>query len=375
MTDTQTTTDPKATALARPTSAASIGFSGSIQLRSMGEVYDLAELLSRPDAQGMVPKHYGGRPAAIAAVILCGIELGMGAMESLRSIHIIEGKPCMSAELMLARARRFGHKTKWLEMSAERAEIEIDGTRLSFTMAEAKAAGITGKDNWKKYPAAMLRARASSAAVRAICPEVLGSGIYTPEEINPDIPVDEAGDVVVANIPVNARDATPQGARREIVRLSDASTPADVMEWCKANRRKLAEAKNGTREKAIAEIRQHAKRVGCNEERALAAASLDGPAPAAAPQEAPPETHAPGTLRFAMGHHAKGSPISELSDEGLASYRTAIERGMAKPERARWKDDDAAHLAEVDRESARRRGEDEAPPEDDARTSGSADDY
>ena len=368
MTDTTESTGlakpfPAGTSLARP---AERGFSGAIQLRSMNEVYDLADLLSRPDAQGMVPKHFTNRPAALAAVILSGIELGMGAMESIRSIHIIEGKPTMSAELMLARARRFGHKTKWLEMSAERAEIEIDGTRLSFTMAEAKAAGITGKDNWKKYPAAMLRARCASAAVRAVCPEVLGSGVYTAEELDPDLPVDANGDAIVTAIPVAARDATPP--RRDVQRLRDAINAEDVLAWCKGNRASLASVKNGTREKAIAEIRQHAQRVGLDAERALSAAGLTA-------QEAPPETHSPGTIRFKMGHHERGAPFADLSDDGLASYRTAIERGLDKPERARWRDDDTKHLAEVDREISRRRGEDGEPPEDDVRTSGSPDDY
>ena len=66
--------------------------------------------------------------AAFTLMMLCEAE-GLHPITALRRYHIIEGKPCMSAELMLARARRFGHKTKWIEMSAERAEIspgEVD---------------------------------------------------------------------------------------------------------------------------------------------------------------------------------------------------------------------------------------------------------
>ena len=49
-------------------------------------------------------------------------------------------------------------------------------------MQRTKAAGLGGKDMWKKYPRQMLRARVISEGVRAICPGVT-AGFYTPEEV------------------------------------------------------------------------------------------------------------------------------------------------------------------------------------------------
>jgi hypothetical protein len=50
-------------------------------------------------------------------------------------------------------------------------------TRMSFSIKDAQTAGVTGKDNWRKYPAAMLRARCIAALSRAVYPDLL-MGIY-----------------------------------------------------------------------------------------------------------------------------------------------------------------------------------------------------
>lgn len=136
-------------------------------------------------------------------------------MEALRSIHVIEGKPTLSAEFMLARAIQAGVTHQWLASSAKEARIRLrrpgfEPFELAFTMAEAEAAGVTRKDNWRKYPAAMLRARCISAAIRAFCPDVLGAGFYTPEEMGAE--TDESGTpILVESAPANARGAAPRG--------------------------------------------------------------------------------------------------------------------------------------------------------------------
>ncbi len=124
-------------------------------------------------------------PEAAFAVIMSGRELGLTVMQSLRSIHIIEGKPTMSADLMVALVKRSSvcRYFSLVESTAERATYETQRrddpapTRLSFSLDEARAAGVASKDNWKKFPAAMLRARAASALVRAVYPDVL-LGVY-----------------------------------------------------------------------------------------------------------------------------------------------------------------------------------------------------
>jgi len=64
----------------------------------------------------------------------------------------------------------------------------------TFTIEEAKTAGLAGKDNWKGYPSDMLFARALTRAQRRYAPDIWGGSVYTPEEVGAD--VDANGDVI-----------------------------------------------------------------------------------------------------------------------------------------------------------------------------------
>lgn len=159
--------------------------SGNVRLDGVADVFKLASALAQ--AEGFIPRGLVGKPNAIAAAILTGLELGLGPMEAMRSIHIVEGKPTMSADLMLARAIRAGVRIEWEQCDGEAAILRLERSgmkhRHSFTIGEARAAGLATKDVWKKYAPAMLRARCVSAALRAFAPDVLGAGVYTPEEV------------------------------------------------------------------------------------------------------------------------------------------------------------------------------------------------
>jgi hypothetical protein len=128
-------------------------------------------------------------PEKAMAIIQTGKELGLGPMQSLRSIHIIEGKPTMSADLIagLALAKLPGSVLRVVESSDKKCVIEAgrSGQKLTpfeYTMADAQRAGLAGKDNWKKHPRAMLRARAITEAARAIFPDTC-VGLYDPDEL------------------------------------------------------------------------------------------------------------------------------------------------------------------------------------------------
>ena len=57
-----------------------------------------------------VPSAFRGKPEAVFAAILYGAELGIGPMQSLNCIHVIEGKPSMAPELMRALVAKAGHR-------------------------------------------------------------------------------------------------------------------------------------------------------------------------------------------------------------------------------------------------------------------------
>src|SRR3954468_11150245 len=130
-------------------------------------------------------------PEQAFVIMATGKELGLTAMQSLRSIHIIEGKPSCSADLLLALCKRESRICKYFRLVKSDEKIatyethregESRPTTLSFTIAEAQQAKLTGKDNWQKYPAAMLRARCIAALARAVYPDLV-LGIYETDEM------------------------------------------------------------------------------------------------------------------------------------------------------------------------------------------------
>lgn len=136
-----------------------------------------------------VPKALQGKPEAVLACILYGAEMGIGPMQSLNSIHVIEGRAAMSPELMRAMVARHGHRIDVIENS--NTACEMKGVRndtgssatVRWTMEDAKMAGLAGKNNWKTYPRAMLMARCTSELCRILFPDIIAGLSYTPEEI------------------------------------------------------------------------------------------------------------------------------------------------------------------------------------------------
>lgn len=105
-----------------------------------------------------------------------------------RTYHLINGQPTMRADAMLAGYRARGGKVLWKQADSKGAVAiwKYDGNEieLGYTIADAQAAGLwpaKSGSGWAKDPAAMLRARLVSKAVRMLAPEVV-MGIYTPEE-------------------------------------------------------------------------------------------------------------------------------------------------------------------------------------------------
>lgn len=209
---------------------------GTVQITGVGEVLALAKHLAR--AKGFVPKHLLGEEGSIAAAILMGLELGLGPLEAMRSIHVIEGRPSMSAELMLGRAIRAGVRVTWLQLDAKAAAVKLERAghptlqRFAFTMEDAQTAGLAGRGPWKSYPAAMLRARCISAALRAYCPDVLGGGIYTPEEMGAEVGEDGEPVIDVASEPVREPAQLPPPPSSNGGRLlSSVTNYEDALEW------------------------------------------------------------------------------------------------------------------------------------------------
>lgn len=143
-------------------------------------------------------------PEQVIVIMLKGRELGIAPMQALSHIHVINGKPCMSAELMLALILRVHPKTKlkWVTRSAECAELQVtrygwEPSTFKWTIKDAATAQLLNNPSWKKYPRAMLHARVISEMARSVFPDAIAGCSYTPEEMGANVDVDDTGQVVV----------------------------------------------------------------------------------------------------------------------------------------------------------------------------------
>lgn len=166
------------------------------------EITDSWTTVSRPvfwladqvGATEFVPKGLRGNSPAVAAAILHGRELGLPPMTSLAQTHMIEGKPSLSAEALRALVLAAGHSIEVVRTTG--AECTMRGrrrgsqtwTEISWTIDMARAANLTGKNNWKNHPRQMLQARASAELCRLVFPDVC-HGMGASEEL-----LDEGGE-------------------------------------------------------------------------------------------------------------------------------------------------------------------------------------
>lgn len=135
---------------------------------------------------GVVLPAHAREKGAAAAIVLAGLEIGLQPMEAVRGLHLVEGRVVISADLQLALVKRRGVRVRWTETTATRAALEIsqaghEPLAVAYTLEDAKRAGLAGRKTWQAHPAAMLRARCVTTAIRMYCPELL-SGTYSPDE-------------------------------------------------------------------------------------------------------------------------------------------------------------------------------------------------
>lgn len=156
-------------------------------------------------------------PDAALVIMLTGASLGLSPVASLRGIHVIEGKSVLSSDLLVAVVLKSGQCQRWtvVETTPTRCVIEAHRKgqpsphRHEWTMDMARRAGLDRKDNWVKYPGAMLRARCSSELARIVFPDVM-FGVFVEGELDGD--AYDAEPVDIGTVTVVRDDAPAQPA-------------------------------------------------------------------------------------------------------------------------------------------------------------------
>ncbi len=146
-------------------------------------------------AQGMFASHIGAPSSlksaeAVATVLLAGNEDGLGPIEAVTELHIINGRVGRSANLMrkLVYKRIPGAVIEEIEVGPDRVILEgrrpnHPPCRVEWTADDARKAKLDKKDVWLNYAEDMLYARATGRLCRRLFPDAFSSPAYTPEEL------------------------------------------------------------------------------------------------------------------------------------------------------------------------------------------------
>ena len=148
--------------------------------RSFDEVMRMAEAIAKSRLFGVT------QVDQVVALMLMAEAEGRHVASAMQDYSVIQGKPSLKAEAMLARFQQAGGKVKWTCLTDERvsaifSHAQCEPVEIDWDMARAKQAQLNNP-MWKKYPRQMLRARVISEGVRTAYPGALG-GMYAPEEV------------------------------------------------------------------------------------------------------------------------------------------------------------------------------------------------
>lgn len=140
-----------------------------------------------------VPASLRGRPEAILACVLFGRSMGLDPMQALAHVHVIDGQPQPSAQLLGRLIRAAGHTVEVVEMTDR--TVRLRGTRadtgetleVEYTVEAAERAGLVEIDGdgnprarsrqgnpmpWELFTDDMLWARALSKLHRRLFQDV-----------------------------------------------------------------------------------------------------------------------------------------------------------------------------------------------------------
>jgi len=125
-------------------------------------------------------------PDQAMALMLIAQAEGLHPAIAATHYHVINGRPTLKADAMMARFQTAGGSVRWGEYTNQRvvgtfSHPQGGSVEIEWTLDMAITAGLTKNPTWKSYPRQMLRARCISEGIRTVFPGVV-VGTYTPEE-------------------------------------------------------------------------------------------------------------------------------------------------------------------------------------------------
>jgi hypothetical protein len=165
-----------------------------VELTNMAAAWTFANAICRANLQ---PR--GMQPAQVMIALQMGAEVGLPPMQALKNIAVINGRPTIWGDALLAIAYAknlieditetiTGEGDKRVATcTIKRRGIDTPITR-TFGVANAKTAGLWGKTGpWTQYPDRMLQMRARGFALRDAAPDALGGFTLTEEAMDVEV--------------------------------------------------------------------------------------------------------------------------------------------------------------------------------------------
>lgn len=182
----------------------------------------------------MVPKDFKGKPGNCLIAMQWGSELGLKPLQALQNIAVINGRPALWGDAVIAIVRGStlceyvieetdaqGSAVCRVKRRGEQEQVR------TFSDIDAKTAGLLGKQGpWTTNPKRMKQMRARSFALRDVFPDVL-KGIAIAEEAQ------DVADYVAAEKAIDPATGEISAKPAELPTYSDADFEKNLPTWRK----------------------------------------------------------------------------------------------------------------------------------------------
>jgi len=186
-------------------------------LVAYSEMEQMATAIAASGLFGMKDKN------SVLALMAVAQAEGLHPATAARDFHIIQGRPALKADAMLARFQNAGGKVEWKDYT----DAKVTGVfshpnggdlAVTWTIEQATKIGLVKPGSgWQKFPRAMLRSRCISEGIRSVFPGSV-TGFYSPEEVSDFEPQTSKATVLkeMGNIEVISPEVTVRAGDQEI---------------------------------------------------------------------------------------------------------------------------------------------------------------
>lgn len=249
-----------------------VGMPVVLMPQSMSDVMQAADFLSK---SALIPSALRGKPADVAIIVMTGMELGIGPMQALQNIAVVNGKPTAEGKLLLALIQsRCPEAGIEIQSEPTKAVVKMTRGKNSYTAtwdtARARTLGLMDKPNYKSQPGTMLKWRAVADAARTLFSDVV-LGILTNDEAEDIRETKEVESTVTDKVARLAAKVEPAIEVQSEVLPAQDTTEADsfnpvadyvIQAECPLKGKKLSEVDPGTLANFAHAVRAKSEKTG-----------------------------------------------------------------------------------------------------------------